>query len=39
MLNNGSDKGWGSQLNSCIIIVMGYKQSLNIVAIWILMPL
>jgi hypothetical protein len=32
-LNNGSDRGQGLQLNSCIIIAMGHKQSPSIVVI------
>ena len=32
-LNNGFNRGWGLQLNSHIIIAIGYKQSPNIAAI------
>jgi hypothetical protein len=36
ILNSGSDRGWGLQLNSRIITAMGYKQSPSTAAIWIL---
>ena len=38
-LNNGSDRGWGLQLNSRIIAAIGHKQSPSTVVIWILMLL
>jgi hypothetical protein len=38
-LNSGFNRGWGSQLNSYIIIAIGHKQSPSIVVIWILILL